>query len=175
MLACYAGPMLEVVYGRQWTGAATALQVLAVLGLLRVALFIAYDLLIALDGTRALVWLQALWLGALVPALILGTYLDGIRGTAIAHVVVAAGVVTPAFWFVLGRRGVRLAAAMRACRLPAIGGALVAGSALVVETVVVSPLAQLLLGGLIALAVYVPVVLPMRSLLPSKSPKVVPA
>ncbi len=73
LLACYAQPMLSFVYGEKWTPAAQALQILAVLGLIRVVLFIGYDLLVAFDSNRLLLGLQALWLGAMLPTLLIGT------------------------------------------------------------------------------------------------------
>ncbi|WP_436492681.1 oligosaccharide flippase family protein [Actinokineospora sp. HUAS TT18] len=169
LLACYAAPMLHVVYGGQWTPAAVALQVLAGLGLLRILLFIGYDLLVALDGNRVLVGLQVLWLATMLPALLIGTRVDGIRGAAVAQVAVAAVVVVPAFAWVIRRRGISLRPSLLACRRPFIGGLLVVASALVVRQVFENSLAQLLIGGLLAAAVYFPVVYPMRALLPGRA------
>ncbi|WP_197523501.1 lipopolysaccharide biosynthesis protein [Actinokineospora pegani] len=171
MLACYAAPMLHVVYGAQWVPAAVALQVLAVLGLLRILLFIGYDLLVALDGNRVLIGLQALWLGALVPALLVGTHLDGIRGAALAQAAVAGVVVLPAFALVIRRRGLRLRPSLLAIRRPAVGGLLVVASAFAVRSVLDGPWTQLLVGGAVAVALYLPVVYPMRSLLPGRAQK----
>ncbi|MGQ0839390.1 lipopolysaccharide biosynthesis protein [Actinokineospora sp.] len=169
MLACYAAPMLHVVYGGQWTPAAVALQVLAGLGLLRILLFIGYDLLVALDGNRMLVALQALWLAAMLPALLVGTRVDGIRGAAVAQVAVALLVVVPAFAWAIHRRGIRLRLSMLACRRPLVGGLLIVATALVVRHYIENSLAQLLIGGLVAVAVYLPVVYPMRALLPGRA------
>jgi O-antigen/teichoic acid export membrane protein len=166
LLAGYAEPMLTVVYGAKWAPAAVALQVLALLGLVRVVMFVGYDLLVALGGSRRLVGLQALWLVALVPALVLGTRLDGIRGTATAHVLVSGLLVLPAFWLVLRRYELRLAATVSGCGRPVLGALLVAGSVPLVRAALADPVAQLLVGGLVALALYAPVVLPMRRLLP---------
>jgi O-antigen/teichoic acid export membrane protein len=169
VLACYAEPMLSFVYGEKWTGAAVALQILAVLGLVRVALFIGYDLLVAFDSNRQLLGLQALWLGAMLPTLLIGTHLDGIRGASLALLAVAVLVMVPAFAIVLRRKGLRLASTMRACRRPAIGGVLIALSSVVVPEFVEGSFALLAVGGLVALAVYLPVVYPMRAMLPGRS------
>jgi PST family polysaccharide transporter len=169
MLILYARPMLSVVYGGKWVPAASALQILAVLGLLRVLLFVGYDLLVAFGASRKLLALQALWLTALVPALIVGTGTDGIRGAAIGHVAVAGLVVVPAFLIVLRRYGFRLVASFAECVRPVIGVVLICAVTGVVFGVVVHPVARLVLGGLAALAVYAPVVLPMRSLLPRRA------
>lgn len=169
LLACYAEPMLSFVYGEKWTPAAQALQILAVLGLLRVVLFIGYDLLVALDGNRVLLGLQALWLAAMLPTLLIGTKMDGIRGASIALLAVAALVVLPAFIIVLHRRGIRLWSTVLACRRPAIGGVLVTLSSILVFQLVEGSFARLAVGGLVAAAVYLPVVYPMRALLPGRS------
>lgn len=169
LLACYAEPMLAFVYGEKWTPAAQALQILALLGLVRVVLFIGYDLLVAFDSNRLLLGLQAIWLAAMVPTLLLGTKLDGIRGASLALLAVAALIMVPAFAIVLRRKGLRLGSTMRACRRPAIGGVLVALSSIVVLTYVEGSFARLAVGGLVALTVYLPVVYPMRAMLPGRS------
>lgn len=169
LLACYAEPMLSFVYGEKWTPAAQALQILAVLGLLRVVLFIGYDLLVAFDSNRLLLSLQALWLAAMLPTLLIGTHLDGIRGASLALLAVAAVVMVPAFGIVLRRKGLRLGSTLKACRRPAIGGVLVALSSIPVFSFVEGSFAQLAVGGLVALAVYLPVVYPMRAMLPGRS------
>ncbi|MGX7824066.1 oligosaccharide flippase family protein [Actinokineospora sp. 24-640] len=169
LLACYAMPMLHVVYGAQWAPAAVALQVLAALGMVRILLFIGYDLLVALDGNRSLVWLQALWLGTVLPALVVGTRVDGIRGAAVAQVAVAVLIVLPTFVWVIRRRGLRLRPAVLACARPALGAVLIAGSAVVVHLVFADPLPRLLVGGLVAALLYLPVVYPMRALLPGRA------
>ncbi|GAA3004267.1 oligosaccharide flippase family protein [Actinokineospora diospyrosa] len=169
LLACYAAPMLNVIYGSKWVPGAVALQFLAILGLARILLFIGYDLMVALDGNRVLIGLQGLWLGTVIPALFLGTYLDGIRGAAIAQAAVAVLIVLPAFAMMVARRGIRITPSVRACTRPLIGGVLVVGSAVLVREVFANSVAQLLIGGLVAALVYFPVVYPMRNLLPGRS------
>lgn len=168
LLAGYAAPMLRFVYGAQWAPAAPALVLLALVGLLRVALFVVYDLFVALDRARRLVALQAVWLVALLPALVIGTRLDGIRGAAAAHLVVAALVVTPVFFLATARVGVRVGPALAACVRPLVGGLVVVVSVVAVRTLVAGDVWQLVVGGAVGLLVYAPVVWPMRRLLPSR-------
>lgn len=108
MLLVLARPLVQVVYGSKWRGAVTALEFLAVLGAIRIALDFAYDLLVAVGRSRTVLGLQFLWLVLLIPAIWIGAETDGIRGAAIAHLVVAAGVVGPAYLIALHRAGVRL-------------------------------------------------------------------
>ena len=58
---------------------------------------------------------QALWLAALIPALLIGARRGGITGVSLAHVVVAAGLVGPAFLWALSRSGITVPLHFRAC------------------------------------------------------------
>lgn len=167
LLACYAEPLIRVVYGARWVPAAVVLPPLAFLGLIRVALFVCYDVLVSLARSRLLVELQLLWLVVLVPALVVGVRADGIRGAGLAHAAVAGLVVAPAFFVVLRRLGLRPGRVLRSCGRPALGGILIAASTVVVRGLVVGALPQLLVGGLAAALVYLPVVAPLRTLLPA--------
>jgi PST family polysaccharide transporter len=168
LLAAYAEPMLRTVYGEKWVPAASALRYLAILGLFRVALFVAYDALVALGRSRVLISLQALWLAALIPALIVGTHLNGIRGAAIAHAAVAGIIVTPVFLIVLARLGIRPLPLLATCLRPALGGAAIVGCSVPVLRMVHGAWSQLLIGGAVSVLVYVPFVLGMRTLLPGQ-------
>jgi hypothetical protein len=128
-----------------------------------------------MDGNRILLILQAVWLVAMIPAVIIGTQMDGIRGASIAQLLVAAIVVLPGFIVVLRKRGIDLWPTVVACRRPVIGALLIVAGAVVVHAAVSGPWQQLLVGIAVSAAVYVPVVLPMRALLPGRSPSEVPA
>ena len=167
-LCVYADPMLRFLYGDRWSAAAPVLRWLAILGLVRVALFVAYDLLVALDRGRLLVILQGTWMLVLVPAMVLGAHLDGIRGVGIAHVAVALLVVVPAFGLALRRLGLRPSQVLRNGLRPVLGGLLAAASAWPVLASTDGSLARLAIGGTVLLAVYLPIVAPMQRLLPGR-------
>lgn len=169
VLCLYAEPLVVVVYGEVWRPAAQVLRVLALLGLVRVLMLVGYDLLVALDGSRDLLVLQAAWLLAVVPALFVGIGAAGVVGAATAQLLVAVFVAVPVFWLALRRSRIRAGAVLGHCVRPALGGVVLAGSALVVHSVLDAPLPTLLVGLLVAGAVYVPFVLPMRALLPGRS------
>ena len=84
--------VISIVYGEQWVPAAAALLFLAGLSAARVALDFSYDYLVSVGRTRAVMWLQALWVAALIPALVVGANLGGIRGAAVAHLIVAVAI-----------------------------------------------------------------------------------
>ncbi|MFC7618123.1 hypothetical protein ACFQV2_36795 [Actinokineospora soli] len=59
--------------------------------------------------------------------------------------------------------------AARACARPVLGGLLIAGSAVAVHSVFDAPLPTLLVGGAVAALLYLPVVYPMRAMLPGRA------
>ncbi|HEY0636041.1 MAG TPA: lipopolysaccharide biosynthesis protein [Pseudonocardiaceae bacterium] len=175
MLGAYAEPLLVFVYGAKWAPAAVALQLLAALGLLRVLVFVCYDLLVTFGGSRRLLVIHGCWLAVLLPALVVGTRLDGLRGAALAHVLVGCLLVVPLFLYFMRGHGLRLGPSLAGCVRPAIGGALVLGSSFVVRPLVDGALTTLLVGALVAAVVYLPVTYPMRALLPGRGGRSRPA
>ena len=132
LLATLAGPLIRAIYGERWVPAAHALSLLAILGLLRVAYGLYYDCMAVVNRRNTLMGIQALWLGALIPVLLIGARLDGITGVSAGHVVVAAVVVGPAFLWALSRADISVRAMAVACARPALGGALMAAVSLLV-------------------------------------------
>ena len=120
LLATLAEPLIEVAYGTIWEPAAAALEMLAVLGGLRVAYDLTYDLLAAVGLSRRLLVVQLAWLAGLVIALPLGARLGGIRGVGIAHCIVALTVVGPLYLAALVRLGISLRVVGAALLAPAI-------------------------------------------------------
>jgi PST family polysaccharide transporter len=164
-LAVFAEPLVRFVYGDAWVASADVLPWLMVLALTRVLGELAYDFLVALGRPRANLGVQALWLAALVPALLVGVHVGGIQGVAIGHAVVAIGVVLPAFAVVVRRAGVSMREVAAHLSRPLAGGALAAAAALAVLLVVPGGLVPLACGGAVLALVYAAVVAPMRGLL----------
>jgi PST family polysaccharide transporter len=113
---------------------------------------------------------QALWLVALVPVLLLGARLRGITGVSFGHVVVAGLIVGPAFLLALSRAGITVRSIARACLRPFLGGALMAVVSLAVIHYLGEGLTGLAAAVAAALAVYLPVVYPMRKLMRGSPP-----
>jgi PST family polysaccharide transporter len=160
LLGTLAEPVIDAVYGPKWVGAAVALRFLAVLGLIRVAYELTYDCLVAADRRKALVLLQAWWLAALVPVLLLFGNAFGIAGVAAGHVVVGLVLVAPLFVLMLSRVGIPPGRVARAAARPFLGGAVV----VVVAWAVYEPIGNffgLLLASAAAMAAYVPFVWPL--------------
>jgi O-antigen/teichoic acid export membrane protein len=162
LLAAYGRPLIAFVYGAKWSAAAPVLQLLCVLGVVRILTELAYDFLVALGRTRPNLWLQVLWTACLGPALVIGARADGIVGVAAGHAVVAVGIVVPAYALALRNAGVRTPQLVTGLVRPIVGGIVVVGSAAVVLRVVDGDLPQLALGGVVALPLYLAVVRPDR-------------
>lgn len=162
LLGLLALPLITTVYGEAWAGAAAALQFLAVLGVVRVFGELCYDFLVALGLSRSTLWLQGLWLGALVVALPVGALVGNIRGVAMAHAAVGLFVVLPAYLLVVARTGVSLRALGSALSMPLLGTC-VAAMVVVGMRLVLPPSPVLLLtAGALGVLAYLPFVWPLR-------------
>lgn len=165
LLGVLALPAVVTVYGAKWTPAAAALPSLAVVALVRVAGELAYDYLVALGRSRTTMWLQGTWVLLLCAALPLGASLDGIRGVAWVNAAVALIVMLPAYTLALARTGAPMRSVAAQLARPAIGTALLLVVVAGVRVLVSSLPAELMLGGVLGLAAYTPVVWPLRRLL----------
>ena len=154
LLACYANELITFLYGDKWAAAAVAVPALAVLGLGRILVELVYDYLVATGRTMSSLWLHAVWLVALVPALVLGAHRDGILGVAIGHAIVVAAVVIPALAVILKRAGVHLVALLRAVRIPVLGGGGIALSSWLVRESIAAPFWRLAIGGALGIFIY---------------------
>lgn len=161
-LSLYAGPVIEVLYGSRWAGAATALQLLVVFSVGRVAVELTYDYLAANGRTVSTIWLHTIWLVALAPAVFIGATLDGIRGVAAAHAVVVVVVLAPTLAVLLRRAGVSLRALAHQCWRPLVGLLLMAATLPAVAAVTDSALPRLALGTVFGAAAYLVIVWPMH-------------
>jgi O-antigen/teichoic acid export membrane protein len=154
ILGILGSRLIGIVYGEQWVPAASALVFLAGLSVIRVALDFCYDYLVAVGRTRAVMLLQALWVLVLVPALIVGADTSGIRGAAIAHLVVAVCVMTPAFGFTLSRTGLPMRPIAESLRWPVLAALAMVASVVVVEQTVTANLPAVFIGGVVGIVVY---------------------
>lgn len=165
LLTTLAGPLIHAVYGARWLPAADALSLLSVLGLMRAAFVLINNCIAAADKRSALMGIQGLWLAVLIPVLLVGARLDGITGVSAGHVLVAAALVGPASLWILSRAGIPVLSVARACVRPALGGALMAIASLFVIHLLGGSLTGLVLAVAAGVAIYLPVIYPMRALL----------
>lgn len=146
-LAVLSRPLLELLYGPKLSPAASALTWLVTLGGIRVAVGLVFDLLLSQGRSRETFRLQALWLVAVVPALVVGAELRGIAGVAMAHTVVACVVALPLYLAAARRQDVDLGDLGHRLLRPALGvtGAIAVG--VIVRSLTSVPLVTLVLGG----------------------------
>lgn len=156
VLSGAAEPIIDVVYGPEWSGAAAALGWLGLLAGLRILFELFYDYFVVLGSSRVVFTVQLVWLVVLVPALYVGATVGGIGGAAAAHVIVASFVVLPIYLLELHRVKIAwrsLAAKMAVPCLCAVGAAIVA---LTAHRLISPDLASLAVAGtgvMVALAV----------------------
>jgi PST family polysaccharide transporter len=126
LIAGVAEPLVGMVYGSHWLPAAQPLKWLAVLAALRILFELAYDYLVVLARSRLVLVIQIVWILALIPALIIGTHIDGIAGAGAAEAAVAAFAVLPWYMGGLSKAGIKMSALGKQLSMPIVG-AIVAG------------------------------------------------
>lgn len=162
-LGMLAPSVVVFLYGDRWAPAGAALRFLAVVMVARMVTALAFDILTSLGATRATVWLNLGWAAALIPALLVGTRADGIRGAAVAHALVAVLVAIPLAVLTLRRCGVHLGPLAPSLARP-FGGAAAATAVIWLLGSAVGPSGSAFLHLLVAggggLVVYLLVVVP---------------
>jgi O-antigen/teichoic acid export membrane protein len=148
LTAALAPTLVVVLYGGPWLPAAPALRFLMILTVVRILVSFTLDILMGAGATRSTLWVNLGWAVAVIPALMIGTRLDGIRGAAIGHAVVGTLVALPLAAHALHRAGVRLVPVVLALIRPLLAGAVAAGVALLIATVAgPQPLVRLAVAG----------------------------
>ncbi|GIH69063.1 oligosaccharide flippase family protein [Sphaerimonospora thailandensis] len=166
LMCTLAHEIVVFLYGAKWAPAADALRFLAVLMVVRMFVSFAFDILTSVGATKWTVWVNLGWAVALVAALLAGTRMDGIRGTAIGHAVVAVLVALPLTAWALNRAGVRLRPVLPGLVRPLCGAALAALVITMIAAVSAPltgdlPVVELSVAGSAGLLVYILVVVPM--------------
>ena len=108
VLSVTAPDVVRFVYGDAWAPAAQALRWLALLAGVRILAELAYDYLVVVGRSRALLTLQCAWIVVLVPAVWLGVERGGIGGAAAALAVVGVTVGLSLYARELRRAGVEV-------------------------------------------------------------------
>jgi lipopolysaccharide exporter len=101
--AVFAGPIVAVLYGSQWTEAAPPLTVLSCYGAIFVICLLFANIIVALGRTRALLIVQLVALLCLLPSLYAGIRIGGLVGVGIAHVIVIVSITLPVYLITIRR------------------------------------------------------------------------
>jgi PST family polysaccharide transporter len=160
VLAALSFPLIDVLYGARWLPGAPVLAALGLYGSLRVAFDISAGYLYSQGKSRPVLWIQIIWLIALVGAMIAATTAFGIAGAGWAHVLVAALVILPAYLIALKLSGVRIGELARMAWLPTVATIPAVAAAIGATILISDPLLALLAGGGAALVVYAALVWP---------------
>ena len=147
VMATLSPSLIHVLYGAHWVPAARALQFLAFVMVARMFTALVFDIQTGLGNTFVTVWLNLVWLTALVPALWIGAHADGIRGLAIGHALVALLVAIPFAGWLLHRAGVDMRPVLRGLRRPVLAGVLAGLVMAALAQVLPTPLTRLVLAG----------------------------
>ncbi|MFZ4515961.1 MAG: lipopolysaccharide biosynthesis protein [Acidimicrobiia bacterium] len=165
LLSALAPWIIASVYGAKWTPAAAPLVFLALLGWVRVLTELGWDALIATGRTPRVLLLQAGWTLTLIPTLIVGTRMDGIRGAAIAHAGIAMLIVVPAFAWAMHRLGAHIIALLRRTLRPVATAVVIGGATyLAAHHLALRPVAVVLIVAPVSTLVFAAVVVRPRSL-----------
>jgi len=125
MTIALSKPLVETVFGRQWSASAPVLSILAVYGVLYAFSLLFANVLVATGATMRLLIVQIAWVAVLVPMIYLWLHFDGLRGAGWAHVLTIAAVAIPIYLSgVLRSTSIRFGAVFAAIRTPLSGAAL---------------------------------------------------
>lgn len=102
LLSAVAVPLVHLGYGPEWAPAAKALEWLAPLVALRLLCELTSDYLTEFKSAVSALVFQLVWLAAMIPSVIIWTWVDGIAGAAIAQVVIAGARLLP--WYLVETR-----------------------------------------------------------------------
>jgi PST family polysaccharide transporter len=159
LMSLLAPELIDAFYGEQWSPSAPVLRYLMVLTGVRLIMSLGLDILTGSGATRLILWVNLAWATVLVPSLIVATRFGGIRGTAIAHVLIGSLVALPLGALALTKIGVRVGPILRASVRPLLAGGLAGLTAMITTSLVAAvvggrPLVQLLAAGAVGTIVY---------------------
>jgi len=163
VLMAIAPELVEIVYGSTWSDAVAPLRWLLVVGGTRVLLTLLGEVIAVQGRTVAVLVLRCVWLALLPFALDFGAEHGGLRGVGIAHVVVAIAVVVPLFLRQLTVSGIPARLLGPAAVRPALAGLASLVAMLIVQPLVDSVIARLIVVAATGSITYVAAILPRNA------------
>lgn len=148
LLATLSGPLIALLYGQRWSGAAGALAALGLFGSTRVLIDLVATFLIARGAARPVLYVQIVWFAALIPAEIVAAQRWGIAGAGWAHLAITLAVVVPAYGVALARVDGAPLRLLRALAWPTLAAVPTWYATYLCASSIDAPLAALVLGGL---------------------------
>src|SRR4051794_28706760 len=123
-----SGPIITVLYGTSWTGAAPVLSVLAIHGAIFTLSLVYANVLIATGRTLRLFVVQVAWMLCLVPLLYVGVRNGRLVGVGIAHALVTALVILPSYVRAMRRTTALEVRELLRALAPALGQSVIIGA-----------------------------------------------
>jgi lipopolysaccharide exporter len=161
LMVALSRPIVLSVYGAKWAASAEVLSILSLYGAISIICILFSNMLTSLGKAKSTLAIQLLWLGALVPAMVIGVHRNGIVGAAVAHIVVIGPLVLPSFLFALKRAtGIRLTRLGKTILPSLLAGAAAALAARAAAAHFTDPVAQLVAGLAVGSVVYLIAVAP---------------
>jgi PST family polysaccharide transporter len=156
MMLALARPLVLTLYGEKYAESINVLMILSIYGVVSMVCILFANVLTSFGRTKFLLVLQLVWIGTLVPAMVVGVNKGGIVGAAYAHVAIIVPIVLPSYLLAMKRvTGVRLTALGKAALSPLLGSSAAALAAYAVASQLTSPLIQLVAGLAVGGIVYV--------------------
>jgi PST family polysaccharide transporter len=147
LMMVLARPLVLTLYGAKWESAAEVLSILSLYGGISITCVLFANMLTSLGKAKSTLFIQLLWIGALLPAMVLGVHRSGIVGAAVAHIAVIGPFVLPAYLVVLRKAtGVRFVTLGRSILLPLLAASAASAAASAVASLFANPLLQLATG-----------------------------
>ena len=160
VLGFLSDDVVQVVYGSVWSGAAAPLRWLLIVGGLRVLLQMAGELIAVMDRPGVVLRLRFIWLLLLPLALDFGAERLGLAGVGMAHVAIAAVVMTPLFLWEVKRSGMPLQPLVGTLPRPTLAAMVSLLAMTLVSPFVAEPAVRLVILGLVGGGSYLAVLLP---------------
>jgi len=147
LMIALSRPLVLTIYGAKWAASAEVLAILSFYGAISIICILFSNILTSLGKAKFTLAVQVLWLGALVPAMVIGVHRNGIIGAAVAHIVVIGPLILPSFLFALKRTtGIRLTRMGKTILPSVLAGVAAAVAARITADQFSGPLPQLVAG-----------------------------
>lgn len=160
LLMWLASDLVALLYGPAWMAAAAPLRWLVLIGGVRVMLTMAGEVLAVTGRVGTVLWLRVVWLAALPVPLMVGAEAGGLRGVAMAHVLVGMVLVVPLFLWRLHNAGFDLAPLARSVARPLLAAMAAVLSMSVLGRLVSAPVTRIVVLGAMGAGVYALALLP---------------
>jgi PST family polysaccharide transporter len=162
LMIALARPLVLTLYGARWSAAAEVLSILSFYGAVSIICILFANMLTSLGKAKFTLFVQLLWLCALLPAMALGVHRNGIVGAALAHLAIIGPLVLPSYLVALKKAtGIRFAMLGKAVLPPLLAASAAALAARVAASQLTSPLLQLVTGLAVGGLIYVVAVAPL--------------